>query len=151
MHVLGNQNFKYTIAWHLRHLFPQFKKIGARQYKCLPISNTSSRRAMLLTLLNRLVDSDFNNYHITIRTILKHESGICRCLLFPYLRNTLFRSIYHHMLSASYRRRVETCLTHCWHSYRFETISKPYMICSLLSFSIHEIICKTINRCVIYI
>ena len=44
----------------------------------------------------------FNN--ITIRAIFK--DGVCQSSLCPYLRNTIFRSTFHHILSASCRRRV---------------------------------------------
>ena len=81
-------------------------KDGGRQYKCPHISKTMSPRAILLTLLHSLVDSyikyvfvTFNN--ITIRAIFK--DGVCQSPFCPYLRNTVFGSIFLHILSAPCR------------------------------------------------
>ena len=65
MYVLVDPNFKYTISWLVWHLFPPFCKDGGRQYKCHHISNSTSPKAILLTLLDSLVDSD-------IKTVIRH-------------------------------------------------------------------------------
>ena len=81
---------------------------------------------------------------ITIRAIFK--DGVWQSLLFPYLRNTVFRSIYHHphfkcFISSKGVANIQWIPV--WPtvdiSYKFETSSTSYMICSLLSLNIHEI------------
>ena len=60
--VLWDRDFKYCILEHLRNTLPPCFKDSGRQDKCRHISNTTSHGAIILTLLDSLVDSDDNGY-----------------------------------------------------------------------------------------
>ena len=107
--VLGDPDFNYTIIWLLCHLFPPYLKMAVVNTN-VPMSqivrhleqfNLRWWIAWWIAISNRLFDT-FNN--ITIYAIFK--DGVSQSPLCPYLRNTVFRSIYHHILSASCRRKV---------------------------------------------
>ena len=111
VYVLGDSNFKYTITWLLRHLFPPFLKMAVVNTNVpiyLKYSVTQSNFIDVVgqpdgQLISNTSLVTFNN--ITICAICK--DGVCQSPLCPYLRNTGFRSIYHHILSASCCRKVQ--------------------------------------------
>ena len=109
VYVLLYADFKYIICSLLRYLFPPFVKMAVVN-TTVTISQTLRHLEQfcwrcwiaLWIAIPTMLFVIFNN--ITIRAILK--DGVCQSLLFPYLRNKVIRSIFHHILSASYRRRV---------------------------------------------
>ena len=63
----------------------------------------------MFTLLDSVLDSDIKGGICDLQKKKNRASfkdGVCQILVFCILRNTLFRSFYHRILSASYRRRV---------------------------------------------
>ena len=77
VYVLGYPDFKYTISWLLRHLFPPFFKMVVVNTN-VAISQTLGH--ILLTLLDSLVDSELTNaichlqHHNNSRHFLKMAS-----------------------------------------------------------------------------
>ena len=62
IYELGYSDFKYIISLLLRHLFPPcLKMLVVNTNVTIIISNTASSRAIILTNLDSIVDSDTNN------------------------------------------------------------------------------------------
>ena len=107
LYVSGDSDFKYTITWLLWHLLPPFLKMAVVNTN-VPISQKLRHLEQLLTLLHSLVDSDIKYVFVTFNNITIHaifKDGVCQSPLCPYLRNTVLRSIFHHILKDRKRLR----------------------------------------------
>ena len=88
IYVLGDEDFKYCIFGLLRYRLPPFLKMAVVKTN-VTISQKLCHRAIMLTLLNSLLDSDVNGSIIDIHQPLNYRhyfNGDCQIPLLPYLK-----------------------------------------------------------------
>ena len=105
------REFQILHFWTPRIYTSAIYKDGGRQDKCHHISKTISHRVILLPLLDSMVDSNVNGSITDLHQPLnyRHLSKMApvKPLYFRNSRNTLFNSLYHRFLGASYRQSLK--------------------------------------------